>query len=93
VGTKTILTTGLENASMPSNEKFKQGQIVTDGDELLIVDRVPTLTDDSYEVSSFENTDDLVDDSPAPEEHITGTRAMGAAIGTMHAERLLPRKD
>jgi len=70
---------------MPSDEKFKRGEIVTDGDELLIVDKVPTLLDDTYEVSSFENTDDLVDDSAAaPAEHITGTRSMGAAIGTTH---------
>ena len=69
---------------MHSDEKFKQGEIVTDGDELFIVDKVPTLTDDTYEVSSFENTDDLVDDSTATEEHVTGTRSMGAAIGTMH---------
>jgi hypothetical protein len=69
---------------MHTDEKFKRGEIVTDGDELLIVDKVPTLTDDSYEVSSFEDTDDLVDDSTAPEEHITGTRSMGAAIGTTH---------
>jgi hypothetical protein len=69
---------------MHTNEKFKKGEIVTDGDELLIVDKVPTLTDDTYEVSSFENTDDLVDGSTATEKHVTGTRAMGAAIGTMH---------
>jgi hypothetical protein len=69
---------------MHSDEKFKRGEIVTDGNELLIVDKVPTLTDDTYEVSSFENTDDLVDDSIATEEHVTGRRAMGAAIGTMH---------
>ncbi len=69
---------------MHSDEKFKKGEIVTDGDELFIVDKVPTLLDDTYEVSSFENTDDLVDDSTATEEHVTGTRSMGAAIGTMH---------
>ena len=69
---------------MHTDAKLKQGEIVTDGDELLIVDKVPTLTDDSYEVSSFETTDDLVDDSDVTEEHITGTRAMGGAVGTMH---------
>jgi hypothetical protein len=36
---------------------------------LFVVDKVPTLT---------------VDDSNATEKHVTGTRSMGAAIGTMH---------
>jgi hypothetical protein len=84
VGTDIILSTGPETSSMHSNENLKRGEIVTDGDELFIVDKVPTLLDDTYEVSSFENTDDLVDDSTATEEHVTGTRSMGAAIGTMH---------
>jgi hypothetical protein len=74
---------------MHSDEKFKKGQIVTDGSELLIVEQTPTLTDNSYVVSSFENVEDLVDGSGGfSNEHVaTGTRSAGAAVGTMHRDR------
>lgn len=71
---------------MQSNEHFKRGEIVTDGDELLIVEQTPTLTDDAYVVSSYEDADDLVDNSDDDEivEANPGTRSMGGAVGTMH---------
>jgi hypothetical protein len=76
----------MRNGAMQSNQDFKRGEIVTDGDELLIIEQTPTLTDDSYVVSSYEDADDLVDDSDDDEivETNTGTRSMGGAVGTMH---------
>lgn len=70
---------------MHTDENLKRGEIVTDGDEWLIVDNVPALTGDVYVVDSFEGAGDLIDDSDAStQEDIAGTRSMGAATGTTH---------
>jgi hypothetical protein len=73
---------------MRTDDQLKRGEIVTDGDELLIVEQTPTLIDDSYVVSSYEDVDDLVDDGTGLTDvdgnTSTGVRSMGGAVGTEH---------
>jgi hypothetical protein len=80
---------------MRTDDQLKRGEIVTDGDELLIVEQTPTLLDDSYVVSSYEDSDDLVDDdlslADADDDAGTGVRAMGGAVGTEHRHAQVDR--
>jgi hypothetical protein len=75
---------------MQQRDDLKRGDIVADEDELLIIEQTPTLSDDSYVVSSFEKSDDLVDDetgyagTDVDVDASAGIRSMGAAVGTQH---------